>query len=90
MTHEDLLTKMNYCKDVIEAFQESVAKGNSNSFDIAFKMGEWKQSLLKSIYELQDELRKSSRKPNECIPNKVDGNNYCACDCGLHKENGDY
>jgi len=65
MKYDDLLTKMNFCKDVIDGFEESVAKGNSNMFDIAFKMGEWKQSLLRSIWELQDEITKARRETNE-------------------------
>ena len=26
----------------------------------------------------------------KCNLRKIEGNLYCTCDCGLHKENGDY
>ena len=36
------------------------------------------------------EKKEKKKEMTKCKPNKVDGNNYCTCDCGLHKENGDY
>ena len=62
MTYDNLLLKMRYCKDVIEAFEDSIVEGDGNAVAIAFKFGEWKSTLTKAIRELEVEILEAQKK----------------------------
>lgn len=55
MTYDDLLEKMDRCRYMIESFEDNMLKG-TNSLDFAFRLGEWKSTLLESMRDLKEEI----------------------------------
>ena len=54
--NKELLDQLKLVKDYLDGFQTEIQRGN-NILEFCFILGQWKSSLQKAIFELEQKLK---------------------------------